>query len=132
MLHYRLDPTRRFVEVLGVQTSDPEELARLFAAIVVDPGFQPGFGFYRDRRGMEPMKRGTLQANLATLAATPGLTGTRWAYVVSDPANFGMARMAAMLGDGSALELQIFDTPEAAIDWLSERPQGKPAIMPTK
>ncbi|MCC7134072.1 MAG: hypothetical protein IT352_15550 [Gemmatimonadales bacterium] len=130
MLQYRIDQARRFVEVVGVQTPDPEEFARLFAAILADPDYRPGYGFYRDRRGMVPMKRGTLQANLAVVAALPGLTGSRWAYVVSDPANYGMARMAAILGDGSALELQIFETPEAALAWLAERPQDSPALAP--
>lgn len=132
MLQYRIDQARRIVEVVGVQTSDPEEFLRLFTAILADPDYRPGFGFYRDRRGMVPIKRGTLQANLAVVAAIPGLTGSRWAYVVSDPANYGMARMAAILGDGSALELHIFDTPEAALAWLAERPQGATIATPSE
>lgn len=123
MLSYRIDRVRHFVEILGVQQSDPEEFGRLLTAILADPAYRPGLGFYRDRRGMTPMTTATLQANLADLAAMPGLTATRWAYVVTDPVNYGMARMAAMLGDGSSLELQIFDAPEPAFEWLAERDQ---------
>ena len=121
MLSYRIDRVDGFVELLGTQGAHPAAFRHLFEAIFADPDYHRGFGFYRDRRGVEPMTIETLRANMADLAAMPGLTASRWAFVVTDPTNYGMTRMAAILGDGSSLELAIFESPEPAKAWLAER-----------
>jgi hypothetical protein len=116
-LSYRIDPAARIVEISGPDGASPAAFQRILRAILIDPDYRSGFGFFRDRRGFRLPPTGLVQGVASVIRETDALAGSRWAIVVSDPANYGMMRMLSILSDVAVME--IFEDPIAATGWLA-------------
>lgn len=126
MLSYRIDPVAGIVYIEGDQAGTREEFSAVLGAVRADPTYRPGFGFLRDRRGMAPMETSLVHSDVASLLAFFGPDAGRWAFVITDPANYGMARMTELLVGVSPSQVAIFDNLEDAERWLTPRPAAAP------
>jgi hypothetical protein len=103
----------------GAPTFD--EWARTMLGILRDPAYEPGFGFLVDRRAAPAPNAAFVQATVEFRRAHLEEMGSaRWAVVVNDPANYGMARMGQALGDPewSKIEQAVFTDVADAEAWL--------------
>ena len=116
-LSYRIDPAVGIVVISGPDGASPAAFQRTLRTILEDPNYQPGFGFYRDRRGFTLPPTGLVHGVASVIRSTEALAGSRWAIVVSDPANYGMMRMLSILSD--VTEMEVFEDPVAATGWLA-------------
>ncbi|HTD82785.1 MAG TPA: hypothetical protein VK648_03240 [Gemmatimonadaceae bacterium] len=82
-----------------------------------DPRFNPGYRQFVDLTGITEVRVST---NMISNTAhdqffTPG---TRRAFVASDDAVFGMARMFALQAEGDGQTIEVFRDPQKAEEWL--------------
>src|SRR5262245_43612750 len=119
-LSYEIDPAAGIVEVRGPEGL-PGEMEALIASAIADPRFQPGFGFFRDRRSLAAPTSATVRHRVDLVRnLAKQLPPTRYALVVDDdPLHYGMIRMAQELTRDSAAEVWPFTNPDAARNWLS-------------
>jgi CheY-like chemotaxis protein len=88
-------------------------------AIFADPAYRPGFGFLIDRRAAVPPESDDVRRMVGFIGRhRPQISGSRWAFVTSGPADYGMARMVQALASDHPTTLLIFETPAAALAWL--------------
>jgi hypothetical protein len=132
MLSYQIDRTEGIVFIVGPDPTTPAELATFLEALVHDPGFHVGDAFLRDRRGLPAPTADMVHAVMATMAAVPELRRSRFAIIVAadDPANFGMMRMAQILGSGMPLEIELFSDEAEARKWLRSAPPMSHVVLP--
>jgi hypothetical protein len=104
-----------------------EEWKAALKGLLVHSDFHPGMGLVNDRRRLE-MPPGVaaaieLRAAIAYIETRIVEIGrARWALVVADPVNFGMARMAQALLQGTQVELGVFYDPDEAEAWVRGKP----------
>jgi hypothetical protein len=121
LISYRIDRTRRLVEVTGAGSLSPEEISDCQAAIGADPAFDPDFALLLDFRA----------ASLAAMQPTHVRQ-----HAKQDP--FGPASPRAMLfrdrGDAAIMSLfrahsvvaehtgpvQVFEDVDAALAWIED------------
>jgi hypothetical protein len=122
-ISFEVDARRRLVR-LGYTGATPNIQAweAVMTAILQDPRYQPGFGFLIDRRAVPPPDAPFVRATvLFRENHAAELAGARWAVVVSDPANYGMARMGQALGDAQThVQQRAFTDVDEAEAWLLE------------
>jgi hypothetical protein len=120
MLSYQIDRMEGVVFIVGPDPTTPAELAAFLDALVRDPSFHVGDAFLRDRRGLRAPTADLLHGVMATMASVPEIRRSRFAIVVDagDQANYGMMRMAQILGSGTPLEIAIFSEETDARRWL--------------
>jgi hypothetical protein len=97
-----------------------DELKSTFHSLEQDPDFRPGFRILVDRTGVSEMSS-TVHVNDAmdlVRKQMEKLGECRCAIVVSGLGNFGMARMASTLAEGSNIEMRPFMDMESARTWL--------------
>jgi hypothetical protein len=123
MLSYRIDSNTGIVEILGQPLPSPQEVKALAAAVAADAAYRPGFGFLRDRRGMEPFPIDAVPRTADLLTALPVTRGSRLAFVTgAAPASYGTMRMLQELiaARGAAVTVGVFAEEVAARRWLAE------------
>lgn len=121
-LSYSIDRDRCRVIVVATSQPTDHEFTTLMEAVLADPAFQRGFDILWDRRSY-----GAIPGREYITAIVewwghylPLLGGSRVANVVphEEPAIYGMARMAELMGKG---ELFAFSDYDEAVRWLDER-----------
>ena len=120
MPHYRIDAREGIVEISGPEAESPEEFEALVRAIVADPAFRSGFGFLRNRRDLPPPQTTRVRRGADYLRHLPALARSRWAFVVADPASYGMIRMGATLAETGGIDGRAFSDEAEARRWLTE------------
>jgi CheY-like chemotaxis protein len=116
---HTLDPDGGLVHVVYGRTFSFEAWEASMRATFADPAYRPGFGFLIDRRDAVPPEPADVRRMVAFIGRhRPQISGSRWAFVTSGPADYGMARMAQALASDHPTTLRIFETPEAAREWL--------------
>jgi hypothetical protein len=121
---YRIDPSRRLVQIQVRKNVSPGEAVRLYARVFSERDYKAGFSFVVDRRGLsEPPSAGTVRAVVDFLRTHAKETGAcRMAIVTDEDAPRGAWRGAEMLADHyTSVELRAFDDHEAAELWASRR-----------
>ena len=96
---YRIDPSRRLVQIQVRKNVSPDEAVRLYARVFSERDYQAGFSFVVDRRGLsEPPSAGTVRAVVDFLRTHARETGAcRMAIVTDEDAPRGAWRGAEML-----------------------------------
>ncbi len=123
-ISYRIDKSRRLVELLVSGEFDTTEILQTVDSIVAEPDFQPGFEVISDNRGVtrpistEQVLR--LAAHLSQVARDFG--GARVAFVTGSAASFGMMRMFASLAEEVPINARVFGDMESAREWLATPP----------
>jgi hypothetical protein len=132
VLPYQIDRIDGVVSIVGPDPATPVELEEFLEALVRDPLFHVGDGFLRDRRGLPAPSADLVHGVMATMASVPELRRSRFAIVVpaGDQANFGMMRMAQILGSGLPLEIEIFTEESDARRWLRATPPMSHVVPP--
>ena len=116
----KIDADRRLVTVRYEHASPTaQEWASAMLEIFRDPGYQPGFNFLVDRRGVPSPTADFVRATVAFRERhAKEISGSRWAVVVSDPANYGMGRMGEILLEIQGVTQATFHSLEEAELWL--------------
>jgi hypothetical protein len=118
-ISYEVDSPRRIVRLRYEEEADLAALVSALAAIFEDPGYRRGFGFLLDRRAVPASSSGYLMAALSWIKQHQDeVAGSRWAVLVGDPANYGMARLGQTLGEGLPVQFEVFRDPREAEAWL--------------
>jgi hypothetical protein len=111
-LSYVIDPTQQLLTIAGDHGS-LDEWRVLFARVLLDPRWQPGFVVLRDLRGV------TCAAGDPVFAVVrqfwPHLLPARAAILTTR--SFDASSLASLI-DG--LPVQVFTSFDAAIDWLHQ------------
>ena len=82
-----------------------------------DPRFNPGYRQLVDMTGITEVRVST--SMISNTARDQFFTpGTRRAFVASDDAVFGMARMFALQAEGDGQTIEVFRDPQKAEEWL--------------
>jgi len=118
---YTIDPDHRRVCITYSDQPTFAELKTVLEAIFLEPGYGRGFDFMIDRSKVRATASTTFAQQAADFMTSHPLefTDARWAVIVTDTANFGMARMIhGMAGIGHSGQV-FFDRPSAE-RWLSE------------
>jgi hypothetical protein len=118
-LSYDIDHVRGEVCVTYWEQPAFEEWARTMRTIFADGRYQRGFGFLMDRRSIIGPASTTYMQRLVQFVGVhrKDSGAARWAFVVSDAASFGMARMAEGLDTYETI--RAFRDIEEARDWLA-------------
>jgi hypothetical protein len=123
-LSYSIDPGRCRVTVLATAQPTHKEFVQLMTRLLKDPAFVPGCDLLWNRQDYAAIPDGAFIKEVVQWWRTylPLLGGGRVANVVPDlePAAFGMARMAEILGERVG-QLRAFHDLEEAVRWLDER-----------
>lgn len=82
-----------------------------------DPEFVPSYRQLVDMTGITEIRVGTNLINETSLDQFFA-PGTRRAFVASDDAAFGMARMFALRAEGLGQVIEVFRDPDKARNWL--------------
>lgn len=116
---HTIDAESRLVHVVYGPSFDFEAWEATMRAVFGDPAYEPGFGFMIDRRATVPPEPADVRRMVAFIGRhRPQISGSRWAFVTSGPADYGMARMVQALASDHPTTLRIFETPAAALAWL--------------
>jgi hypothetical protein len=118
---YTIDPVRRRVCIVYCDQPKFAELQVVLEAIFHEPDYGRGFDFLIDRSMVRETASVAFAQQVADFITSHPLefTDVRWAVVVADAANFGMARMIhGMAGIGFSGQV-FFDRPSAE-RWLRE------------
>jgi|CXWL01.1.fsa_nt_gi hypothetical protein len=120
-LRYAIDPEARLVTLVYSGQPEVDEWRQVVAAVLVDPAYQPDFGFLADRRAVSAAPSSTaIREVVDFLSSHRREIRGRWAAVVSGPATFGMARMTAGLLGSAGPNLRTFTDVELARRWVQE------------
>ena len=116
-----VDPALRIGIMRYDGNASVEEWQSALDAILADPSYQPGFGILVDRRKATSAQTADFIRQTAAHIEKnlPRLTGSRWAAVVTEPAQYGMIRMGQVLADSWPITVEIFDDVEVARAWLT-------------
>lgn len=121
-INYSIDAKARIVRLAYAGEADIEELASTFRAIFRSTDYRRGFGFVVDRHSLGPptMVLFDILAGFVTLQRG-ALEGSRWALVVSDPADLTANKTAGVF-DGSRWPVRArrFREIDEAEAWLRE------------
>lgn len=101
------------------------EILKAIDGSVHDPAFQRGFDVFSDHTEVEapitPPDARAMVNHLENLSDF--LAGARWAVVTATPASYGMLRMVSVLAERVPMDVQVFESLEAAEAWLAT-PRG--------
>ena len=114
---YTIDTKNQLVtsRLWGAVTED--EVHEHNRRLRTDPDFVPSYRQLVDLTGITEIKVGTNLINETSLDQFFA-SGTRRAFVASDDAAFGMARMFALRAEGLGQVIEVFRDPGKARDWL--------------
>ncbi len=114
---YRIDVPSGcvFSRANGVLT-DAEILAHQ-ARLTADPLFAPGMDQLLDFRDLEGVEVGT-ETVRRLVAGNPFGEGSRRAAIAANPLVYGLARMFQTLSDETPDTFKIFESADAAREWL--------------
>jgi hypothetical protein len=120
---WSIDAKDRLVRLRYSGLPDYEFWEKAMIEIFSHPDYRPGFGFVADLRNSGVPD----QAHLRRVAAIFGIHReevgeSRWANVTTDPAHYGMSRMAQVFVEGQPVPLRIFEALEAAERWAGGGP----------
>jgi hypothetical protein len=123
---YEIDRGRDFVSIVASGKITTEEALATFDAIVGEPGFHPGMKILSDHRDLETVVPiAFIKAWISRIEEAGKLfRGTRAALVESGTVRYGMARMASILTEPTAIEMRVFRDVEEARNWLES-----PAVL---
>ena len=87
--------------------------------ISLDPAFRPNLNLLVDNRPSTVVAGpDEIRERVEYLASIREHLGPRVAVLVSSTVHYGLARMANLLGDSRALNIEVFTEEQQAIDWL--------------
>jgi hypothetical protein len=115
-----VDVARRLV-TMRYEGASPtaQEWAASLLEVFKAPGYEPGFAFLVDRRGVPSPTADWVRFTVSFRERHAAqIAGSRWAVVVSDPANFGMGRMGEILLEIQGVTQATFKSMEEAELWL--------------
>jgi len=93
------------------------QLRRLSLTGETDPTFNPGYRQFVDLTGITEIRVGTNMIN-ETAHDQFFNPGVRRAFIASDDATFGMARMFALQAEGLGQTIEVFRDRGKAKEWL--------------
>ena len=114
---YTIDPALQLVtsRLWGAVTED--EVHEHNRKLRSDPAFVPSYRQLVDLSGITEIKVGTKLINETSLDQFFA-PGTRRAFVATEDAAFGMARMYALRAEGLGQVIEVFRDPAKAQEWL--------------
>jgi hypothetical protein len=119
-LDYTLDPHQRLITITG-DYAEPAEWRQLLERMLADPARAPGFAILRDLRGSStPIGTPSVVALMTVVHHFwPLLQPSRAAILT--PREFDPAAMVAhALADTHGLPMQVFNSMDAAMEWLTD------------
>lgn len=121
-VRYRIDTEKRIARITVDGQPGPEEHDRIRREMVADPDYVPGMPILLDNRGRkEPSDKERVQEFAMETRSSPvAIERARVAIVVASTAEFGMARMYALLTEQSPQETRVFRDMDEAEAWLLE------------
>ena len=120
---YHLDQRERLVYLTVAGDASYNEWEASMLAILADPSYRPGFGFLIDRRDATAPASDYIRRVIAFNRAHRGeLSRGRRAVVVGSVADFGMGRMAEILGEDLPFPMRVFTNFDEALRWLLGQP----------
>jgi hypothetical protein len=120
-LSYTIDPAAGVVAVGGTVPPTPEDIRRLFLAVLADPAYRPGLHFLFDRRPIPDVPSVVYIHQLVEVIRklSDQIGPCKMAVLVPDPATYGMVRMGAALAFDTGVELGAFRDLDLATRWLA-------------
>ena len=118
---FTIDVARRLVLLRAESFSDQDEWFARFDEAVADPRFEPGFDFLYDRTTGPEIPDTELVRSwvLRHARRINGIGGGRLAVIVSEPAIYGMLRMASVFAESEGVRVGGFWSEAEALAWLS-------------
>jgi hypothetical protein len=86
--------------------------------ILSDPKFRPGFGFLRDRTGMEVLGRDLAQQAGVALRRIKGMPTCKFVVVVDNGITLQAVHQLKLMTEGSWVAFAIFGDLQSATDWV--------------
>lgn len=94
--------------------------------VFAHPLYEAGFGFIADLSHCAPPDTPYILASIKFVSEHPAEFGSaRWANVTTDPAHYGMTRVAQGRSQELPSNVEVFATFEDAIVWASPRSAGE-------
>ncbi|BAU46861.1 hypothetical protein SVA_0279 [Sulfurifustis variabilis] len=117
--HFQFDLESGMVTVIARGSTDFAGNQRAIVALMEHPEFQAVSCVLCDFRQFEyvPTAEDCLTFG-RLLASTDSYRGRRLAYVVASAAHLHAARTVAIVGNAWGMEIEVFQSPEAARRWL--------------
>jgi hypothetical protein len=119
---WKTDRAAGIVSVVARGQITPEEALAVFDAVVSDPDFRPGTHILSDHRKLDTVVDAEFVRKFMFKVQRAGelLRGSKVAFVESGSARYGMARMASILSEPTAIELRAFQDIDEARRWVTE------------
>jgi hypothetical protein len=119
-LTYTVDPESRLVTAVASGRLESDEAIAVFDEIMSHTHFGSGMRLLSDHRNLESVLPTEFVLTMVRrIEKKPELfADSKWAFVESGMARYGMARMASILLERSPVELRVFRDIAKARDWL--------------
>jgi hypothetical protein len=125
-IDWHIDPERGVVHLRYGGTPEFSVWSETMRAIFAHPEYRVGFGFVADIGGCEPPDTSYVVQNIQFVAEHAAQIGSaRWANVTTDPAHYGMTRIAQARSHDLPSQVDVFRTMEEAIAWASPKSAGE-------
>jgi hypothetical protein len=118
-LSVEFDIGRRRAQIFYEAQPSFDQWQATIEAILQDARFQSGFGILLDRSRLSSPATSDYMVRLVHFVEQTKIDGVRWAIVTSDPASFGMGRMAEQIAPEGTIRT-FKDRREAEI-WLGSK-----------
>ncbi len=125
-IDWHIDPARGLVHLRYGGTPHFAVWANTMLEVFAHPSYEAGFGFVADIADCAPPDTPYILACINFVAEHAAEFGSaRWANVTSDPAHYGMTRVAQGRSQELPSNVEVFATFEEAIAWASPRSAGE-------
>ncbi|UCD23914.1 MAG: hypothetical protein JSW51_12915 [Gemmatimonadota bacterium] len=117
---YQIDPQRRLVTAIASGRLESADAIAVFDEVMSHPDFGTGMRLLSDHRQLESvLPTEFVKAMVRRIEDHPDMfQNSRWAFIESGMARYGMARMASILLERSPVKLRVFRNIERARRWL--------------
>lgn len=125
-IDWHIDEPRGLVHLRYSGTPEFTYWANTMREVFAHPSYRAGFGFVADIDDCAPPDTAYVVASISFVAEHAAEFGrARWANVTTDPAHYGMTRVAQGRSQELPSEVEVFSSLEEAIAWASPRSPGQ-------
>jgi hypothetical protein len=133
-VNFTIHPSARLVTYSANGTPDIHSARQFFDEVVAAPGFETGFAFLGDCRGLDRDPDSAFVRAVASevRARSKELGPCRWGLVFSTAGGFAATRVCGLLTYGSGVEFEPFLTPSDAAGWVGEGSPERRQILSSR
>ena len=125
-IDWHIDESRGLVHLQYNGSPEYHVWAETMRSIFAHPSYRVGFGFIADTGHSPPPDTPFVLATIQFVAEHASEFGSaRWANVTTDPAHYGMTRLAQARSHELPSHLDVFRTMEEAVAWASPESAGE-------